>query len=211
VAIHPDWIERSKLWLVLDCNAAKPRSLLKATELCIEGGVDAVVFRMKDVDAFEALRTAARVRYACHKAKVPFVLAHFHELIGELQPDACHAGIADGPLPEIHYRLGGELALGYSAHSIDEAQRAIDEGADYLFLGPVFPTPSKKQYGEPLGLEVVKQSAALAKPVVLIGGMAGDTVSQAVAAGAKRVAAISALLSVPDPREAARQLRALLP
>jgi thiamine-phosphate pyrophosphorylase len=207
----PDWIERSKLWLVLDRDAARPRNLAEATELCIEGGVDVVVFRMKDADSSEALGHALTVREVCDRTGVPFVLAHFLDLVAELQPAAFHAGLADGTLPELRYKVPQGIELGYSAHSIGEAEEAIQHGAEYLFLGPIFPTPSKEQYGDPLGTDAVEQAAALSKPVVFIGGMNEVTVPQAVQAGARQVAAISALLSAEHIPLATAQLRARLP
>jgi thiamine-phosphate pyrophosphorylase len=205
------WIDRSRLWLVLDRDSARPHSLAEATQLAIEGGADAVVFRMKDADAGEASGHAKRVRQVCSRAGIPFVLAHFLELVEELQPDAFHAGLADGPLPAIRYKLPHEVALGYSAHSIAEAAQAIEDGADYLFLGPIFATPSKEQYGDPLGLDMVRQASGLNKPVVFIGGMNAANLQDAVAAGATRAAVISAVLSTDTPSLAAAQLRALLP
>lgn len=205
------WIRRSKLWVVLDRDAARPRSLAEATELVIAGGADAIVFRMKDADASEAIGHARRVRDVCSTARVPFVLAHFLELVEELHPDAFHAGLADGPLPTIRFKLPNGIPLGYSAHSVDEAAAAIEAGADYLFVGPIFPTPSKEQYGEPLGVEVIKPIKRQNKPVVFIGGMNSATVPVAVKAGARKVAAISALLSAEHVSLATSELRALLP
>jgi thiamine-phosphate diphosphorylase len=211
LTVRTDWIARSKLWLVLDRDVAKPRSLAEATQLGIEGGVDVVVFRMKDADSSEALGSARKVREVCRLAQTPFVLAHFLDMVEELQPDAFHAGRADKPLPELRYALPKAVTLGYSAHSLPEAEQAIAGGADYLFLGPIFPTPSKEQYGDPLGTEVVAGGAKLARPVVYIGGMNQATVPLAVQMGAQRVAAISALLTADYPGVAAAQLKAQLP
>lgn len=205
------WIERSRLWLVLDREAAKPRSLPEATKLCIEGGVDVVVFRMKDAGPAEALTLATEVRAVCRTESTPLVLAHFAHLAHELAPDALHLGVADRPLAEMRQLFGDRMAIGFSAHSVAEAEHALAQGAAYTFLGPIFDTPSKLQFGSPLGCDVINEAQQLPKPVIYIGGMNEQTIPLAVAAGAKRIAAISALLSGPDPREAARRLKALLP
>jgi thiamine-phosphate pyrophosphorylase len=205
------WIDGSRLWLVLDRDAAAPRSLPEATQLCIEGGVDAVVFRMKNAEHREAIRLATDVREMCRKESTPFVLAHYAHLVHELAPDALHLGVEDRPLAEMNLLFGSRMAIGFSAHSVAEAARALAQGADYAFLGPIFDTPRKRLYGPPLGDQVICEAEQLPSPVVYIGGMNEQTIPLANAAGANRVAAISALLSVPDPRAAARRLKALLP
>lgn len=204
------WLEDSKLWLVLDRAAASPHSLAEAAELALEGGVDVVVFRLKYAPQAEVRRLAIPVREICRRADAPFVISHYVELGLELGADAIHAGIADGNLQAIREQAGSQIALGYSAHSVDEAARMLASGADYAFLGPIFPTPAKLKYGEPLGLEVIAGALALPKPVVLIGGINQATLPQLIAMGGHRIAAIAALQSVPDITLAAKAMRSLL-
>jgi thiamine-phosphate pyrophosphorylase len=204
------WLADARLWLVLDRAAAAPRSLPEVTAACIAGGVDAVVFRMKDATPQEALPVAQEVRKVCRGAGVPFVLSRFVTLVDTLQPDALHLGAADGALSTARLLLPQSIALGYSAHSVAEAELAHDSGADYVFLGPIFDTPSKRDYGAPLGLPAVEDGSRLETPVIFIGGINATTLPQAVAAGAKRVAAISALQADDDPTAAALCLRNLL-
>ncbi|MDQ3024431.1 MAG: thiamine phosphate synthase, partial [bacterium] len=170
------WIERSRLWLVLDRYAAAPRSLPEITELCIEGGVDVVVFRMKDVTSEDARPVAKAVREICSEHNVLFVLSHFSELVTELRPDALHIGISDDPVMSVRKSLSDQVALGYSAHSIVEAERANADGADYVVLGPIFETSSKAHYGPPLGVSVIAEAETLDVPVVYIGGMNEQTI-----------------------------------
>lgn len=206
----PDWVTASRLWLVLDYHAAQPRTLAEATAESIAGGVDVVVCRLKNVPESDVLRLAKSVREVCHRRKCPFVLSHRIELVPELAPEGLHLGQADPWRAIVTDLHSSELAVGYSAHSVDEAESAQKAGCDYTFLGPVFHNPEKIKMGKPLGLNVVRLAANLGKPVVYIGGINETNIRQLTAAGAIRVAAIRALQDVPDPLEATRALKASL-
>lgn len=97
--------------------------------------------------------------------------------------------------------------IGRSVHSIDDAQQAIDAGADYLLLGSIFPTPSHAGRA-PLGVKVLEACAALGRPVIAIGGITAENAPECHRAGAWGVAAIRALWDAPDPLVAARTLTA---
>ena len=181
-----DWIIASRLWLVLDRHAADPRTLPEVTRLAVSGGVDAVLCRIKDAPLADVARLAAEVRAACRELATPFVMSHFPELAVSLQADA--------------------VQLGFSTHGAGEARDCLAAGADYVFLGPVFPTPEKLKYGAPLGLSAVRAAAALPGPVVFIGGINMGNVGSIVQAGGLRIAAIGALQRVADPRAAALDL-----
>jgi thiamine-phosphate diphosphorylase len=102
------------------------------------------------------------------------------------------------------------VTFGFSCHSISEAKQKQQEGYDYLFLGPIFPTPSKLPLGDPLGIELIGDALSLSIPVVFIGGINEDTLPAAVREGARRVAAIAALQAQADPTSAARKLKSML-
>jgi thiamine monophosphate synthase len=86
------------LWLVLDRQAAAPRSLPEVTDLAIRGGVDVVLCRIKDAPAELVLRQSRPVRDICSKRGTPFVMSHFPELALELAADGVQLGVADAPL-----------------------------------------------------------------------------------------------------------------
>ena len=174
------------------------------------GGVDAVLCRLKELSEAEAYGIAAEVRQSCAEAGVPCVISHWAETALRLKADGLQLGAADPPLAEMRARIGKGMVLGYSAHSVEEARRAMEQGAGYVFLGPVFPTPAKLRYGAPLGLGVVRPALELPRPVVFIGGINLATLPELVAAGGKRIAAIAALNSAPDVAAAAAALRRML-
>ena len=102
--------------------------------------------------------------------------------------------------------LGGERLIGYSAHSADEALQAQHDGADFVTFGPVYHTPSKAQYGEPLGLGALAEAArAVSIPVFALGGVKRASVAEVMSAGAQGVALISAIMAAPDPTASKRK------
>jgi thiamine-phosphate pyrophosphorylase len=169
-----------------------------------------VVCRLKNVPADDVEPLATGVREACRRLGCPFVLSHLVELVPQLKPDGLHVGKADPWRDILADPALSNLAIGYSAHSADEAESAQAAGCDYTFLGPVFHNPEKIRMGRPLGVEAVRQAAGLTKPVVFIGGINEQNIAEVTAAGGTRIAAIRALQAVPDPRAAARKLRSRL-
>lgn len=206
-----EWIAQSRLWLVLDRQAAAPRTLPELTRLAVAGGVDAVLCRIKDAHDDEIAGLAHSVRNICSELGVPFIMSHHPELAVHLEADAVQIGADDPDIQAIRGIVGDKMPIGGSTHSVAEASRYFDAGAAYVFLGPVYPTPAKLKYGAPLGLNIVADAAGLPGPVVFIGGISARNVDPIVSAGGKRVAAISALQQVYDPTLAAIALKNRLP
>jgi thiamine-phosphate pyrophosphorylase len=103
------------------------------------------------------------------------------------------------------------VRVGASVHTLDEAVAAAKQGAEWLFFGPVYDTPSKRRYGPPQGLAALERvAAAVDVPVIAIGGITPDRVAEVRGAGAAGVGVISAILSADDPGAATRRFLAAL-
>ncbi|MBE9528393.1 MAG: thiamine phosphate synthase, partial [Proteobacteria bacterium] len=103
--------------------------------------------------------------------------------------------------------LGTRALIGTSTHSVEEATRAERDGADFVTFGPVFYTESKKEYGEPVGVERLKAAVkAVAIPVFALGGIGLSKVTEALSTGAAGVGLISAIMNAPDTESAAREI-----
>jgi len=211
VSSPPDWFTHSRLWLVLDEAAAAPRSLLEVTRRGLAGGVDVIVFRQRNTPKQHVLELAMPVRELCRQQQVPFVLSYYPQLAVELKPDAVQIGVADGPLTSVREALGQGTPLGYSAHSAAEAETMLAAGCSYCFLGPIFATPEKLQYGQPIGLGPLRLDPSTQERLVAIGGITTANVSAVLDSGVQRIAVIAAIQRQPDPAAAAAQLRRLLP
>ncbi|MEZ5338709.1 MAG: thiamine phosphate synthase [bacterium] len=213
--LNPSWTLNSRLWLVLDHEASAPRNAAVACALALSGGVDAVLCRLRNIDDESRRSIALQARRSCRAYKVPFVVSHDSELARLTEADGIQFGKADGELHELAGKAaetGEGIPWGYSAHSVEEAQAALDAGAAWVFLGPVFSTAEKLQYGDPLGLDAVLDALETDQPehFIFIGGIDSANLGKLTALGVRRIAAISALQRNVDPAAAAQQLRRLL-
>jgi thiamine-phosphate pyrophosphorylase len=122
--------------------------------------------------------------------------------------DGIHLGQDDLPAVAVSPMVGREMIMGISASTIVEAERAQAERADYLGVGPVFATPTKRDAGNPIGLDALRAIVeAVDVPVVAIGGINEENVIQVLEAGADGIAVISAIAAAEDMLGAVQQLR----
>ncbi len=140
-------------------------------------------------------------------------------LIVNDRPDLCvlggasgvHLGQEDMPAAIARRIVGPGRVIGVSTHSLEQAVRADEDGADYVAIGPVFPTESKGVPVEAIGLEVLEEVVANVRaPVFAIGGITRDNVDQVLDTGVGRVAVMGGILGGGDPRENAEALRSRL-
>lgn len=179
--------------------------LVAAVEAAVQGGVDAVQLREKELHCAELLPLARRIREVIDGRALL--------LVNGLLAAALDAGADGVHLPESAppaRRPHEGFLVGRSVHSLEAARRAEAEGADYLIAGPVYETRSHPGR-EPAGLSLIEEVAYGARvPVLAIGGVSAERVEEVVRAGASGVAVISAVLARPDQRAAAEALRETL-
>jgi thiamine-phosphate diphosphorylase len=198
------------LWLVLDEKAAAPRTLQYVTERALDGGVDAVVLRMIGATRRRMVEQARTLVGTCRTYSAPLIVSHMPGVAMDVGADGVHLGEADPSIEEVRALVGEGMLIGYSGHSVEETLEAQRRGADYVFLGHAFETPSHAGQ-PPLGLAAVSRAvAALRIPVVFIGGIEVGNVAALKEAGGRRIAAIRALNSGDDIAAQARALKAAL-
>lgn len=170
----------------------------------VRGGVDLVQIREKDLPDGRLIEALHEARALTRELGVPLVVNDRPDLALLAQAEAVHVGQDDLPVREAR-RFG--LPLGLSTHAPAEIDAAE---ADYLGVGPVFPTPTKAGRSA-VGLELVRYAAGNArKPWFAIGGIDRTNVEDVVAAGATRIAVVRAIGEADDPEAAARELRAVV-
>lgn len=191
----------ARLYLVTPVRA----DLEARLEAAVRGGVDMVQVREKGLPDGELLRALERARAVTRRLGVPLVVNDRPDLAALCEADYVHLGQDDLPVDAAR-RFG--MRVGLSTHAPEEIDRAE---ADYVGVGPVFATPTKEGR-PPVGLELVSYAAERARqPWFAIGGIDGTNVADVVAAGARNVAVVRAIVEAPDPERAARELRAALP
>ena len=186
-------------------------------------GVDWVQIREKDLTAGElasltrqALRIAAKSSAECSRSIRVLVNDRLDVAIAE-RADGVHLGEKSLPIAEAKRLLQSaclkgdideSFLAGVSCHSLEAAKAAERDGADYIFFGPVFPTPSKQQFGPPQGIQSLQQVCrTVSVPVLAIGGVTLDDAASCIHAGAAGVAAIRLFQDALDPISAVDRLR----
>jgi len=199
------------LYLVTDRTQAEGRDLLWVLESALEGGVQAVQLREKDLGGKDLFLLAEKVKSLCSRYQASLLINDRVDVALGVDADGVHLGQAALPVAAVRGLLGREKLVGVSTHSLEEAQKAENEGADFILFGPVYFTPSKAAYGSPQGLFPLRQVVEkISCPVYAIGGIKKENLAPVKAAGVRGIAVISAIIAARDPREAAREiLRAL--
>ena len=175
--------------------------MLEAIEDVLAGGVKAVQLREKDLGVRELLELAQHLRGVTREYGARLFINDRLDVALAVDADGVHLGRDSMPVQAARKVSEGTMTIGVSAHSVIEAKQALQDGADFITLGPVYETPSKLQYGMPIGLGVLKEAAMhLSLPVFAIGGIRTERVHEVLEQGASGVALISAILGAEDVR-----------
>ncbi|HEY1859813.1 MAG TPA: thiamine phosphate synthase [Gemmataceae bacterium] len=188
------------------CSAALDWTIQEAAA----GGASIFQLREKGWEDRRLLERAREVRRWTRKEGVSFILNDRPDLARLVEADGVHLGQDDLPVKEARRILGPDALIGVSTHNLSQVRQAILDGADYLGVGPAFPSKTKAFDGL-AGLEFVRQALAeTTLPAFVIGGVNRDTIDAAVKAGARRVAVSAAICQADNPQaEAAALLRRL--
>ncbi|HEX8340637.1 MAG TPA: thiamine phosphate synthase [Tepidisphaeraceae bacterium] len=178
------------------------RSWLAVAEAAIDGGAGVLQLREKDLDGAELLIRAKQLVALCRRKGVIAILNDRPDIALLAGADGVHVGQSDLPIDAVRKLVGMDLLVGVSTHSIEQAQAALASGADYIGVGPIFPSTTKPQADLP-GLAYAKQAAALPLPTVGISGVTAANAPAAAASGLTGVAVSSAVCSADDPAAAA--------
>ena len=218
----------ARLYCILDLGYVTEQNAEKVTLSLLNGGADLLQLRAKNHDLATIERVARRLLPLCRAAGGPFILNDHPALAAAIGADGVHLGQDDGSLAEaLDTRKGDRhlachlqsssspsrpFLIGRSTHSLAQARAALAEGFDYIGFGPIFPTPTKA--GRPaIGLHEIaamEREVGAKIPAFCIGGITLEALPAVLAAGARRVVVVSALLQAPDIQAATRKLRAVI-
>jgi thiamine-phosphate pyrophosphorylase len=184
---------------------------LVAQQLC-DGGSDLIQLRAKNSSPEEIRRMAEKILPVTRRADVGLVINDRQEIARGLGAEFCHLGQEDffdsGRTHVSEFKIqNSKIKIGLSTHSPGQAQRALAAGADYIAIGPVFATGTKPA-AKPVTLEYVRWAAENIKiPWFAIGGINLENLGDVLAAAAKRICVVSAILNAPDITKACAQFR----
>ena len=183
------------------------RSNLDVLDAAIRGGAKIIQLREKELAARDLYRMALAFRKVTADAGMLLIINDRIDIALAAEADGVHLGQEDLPLSAAR-RVAPELLIGISSHSREEALKAQEEGADYVNIGPIFPTRTKEGVNRFLGPEAITGIAAgLAIPFTVMGGINGANIGKAVSQGARRVAVVTAVTMADDMAGAVAALR----
>jgi thiamine-phosphate pyrophosphorylase len=197
--------ERLRLTLVVGRAEARPRTIRELAEAVFAGGVTALQLREKHLPTADLYRLAHSLAEFCREREKLFIINDRLDIALAADADGLHLGIDDLPLEVARRYWPKPKILGATVKTLDEAQRALDVGADYLGVGALFPSPTKPEVPI-LSLKILREIQKTRLPLVGIGGITAETVARAWSYGVDGLAAISALARAEDPTQAARLL-----
>jgi thiamine-phosphate pyrophosphorylase len=199
-------LSAARLYVLLTGSQCRA-SLDWTIERAAAGGADVIQLREKGLSDRELVARARDVREWTRRAGVLFVVNDRPDVARLVGADGVHLGQDDLPVKDARRVVGPDALIGVSTHTLDQVRRAVLDGADYLGVGPVFPSRTKPFDHFP-GLDFVREAAAeTSLPAFALGGIAPDNVGRVAAAGARRVAVGAAVAAADDPEAAARLLR----
>lgn len=194
------------VYAVTDRTWLNGRTVAQQVEEAVIGGATFIQLREKHLPYEEFLAEAIQVKKITDCYSTPFVINDQVDIAIACDADGVHIGQEDLPVSSVRKLIGPYKILGVSAQTVEQALEAEKAGADYLGVGAMFPT-STKQDAENVNLEILKSICeAVSIPVVAIGGITEQNVSQLSGSGIAGVAVISALFAQKDIKEATRRL-----
>ncbi len=197
------------LYAVTDRAWTGKQTLYEQVEAALKGGVTCVQLREKELDEESFLKEAIEISELCRRYGVPFFINDNVEIAVKCHADGIHVGQEDMEASRVRQRVGEEMMIGVSVHSVEEALEAVKHGADCLGVGSMFTTSTKKDVSV-LSKEVLRDICdAVDIPVVAIGGIGKSNISELAGIGMDGVALVSAIFSADDIEEECRVLRKL--
>lgn len=201
--------QNGSLYVLLTSGVAA-RPLLEVVEDVLRGGADVVQLREKDLSDRELLEAATAIRRMTRERGTCFIVNDRPDIAVLADADGVHLGQEDMSLSAARTVVGPGRLIGISTHALTQAEAAAAGGADYIGVGPVFPTQTKG-YEQGLGPEYVRSvKAAVGLPLVAIGGINLENVPDVLRAGADCAAVCSAILGADDVRSATEGFRAVM-
>lgn len=195
-----------KLYLVTDRYLLRGKELVETIEEAINGGVSIVQLREKDISSLEFFNVAKVVKEVTDKYNVPLIINDRIDIALAVDAAGVHIGQSDMPCNIARKILPKGKIIGVSVHSVDEAIKAKEEGADYLGCGAVFSTSTKSDVTT-LSIDKLKKiKKSVDIPVVAIGGINENNISKLNGVGIDGVAVISAIIVKENPKKAAEEI-----
>ena len=197
-----------RLYAVTDRSWLGTQTLAQQVEQALRGGATCVQLREKELNDTDFLAEAKELKILCTRYRVPLIINDNVELALKVDADGVHVGQEDMDAQDVRSLIGPDKILGVTAKTVEQAQRAQRNGADYLGSGAVFGSTTKRN-AKPMSMELLKsicQSVTI--PVVAIGGIHRGNIASLAGTGIRGAAVVSGIFAAADIEEECRLLKA---
>lgn len=200
------------IYAITDDGLSLGRSVIEVVDQLLQSGIRTIQYREKDKSAGAMLEDCRRIRFMTREAGCVFLVNDHVDIAMLCDADGVHVGQDDLPLPAVRSLLGPDKIIGLSTHSPEQAAAAVTAGADYIGVGPIYATSTKKDVCAPVGLgyldHVVTHYPGL--PFTAIGGIKRHNLAEVLRHGARCVSLISEIVSAPDIRSRVAELENIM-
>jgi len=197
------WVNDFRLYLITDRKLFTTECLFyMAVEDALKGGIKVIQLREKDLSTRKLLEMAQWMRDITKEYGAKLFINDRVDIALSVEADGVHLGQNSIPVYAVRKISEEKLLIGVSTHGIDEAIEAEKDGADFITLGPIYETPSKLKYGNPIGIDALREvKSKISIPVLAIGGIKLDKVLEVMEADVDGIALISAILTAENIKE----------
>ena len=197
------------LYAITDRAWVGRQTLYEQIEEALQGGATIVQLREKDMDAADFTAEAVEVKALCRRYRVPLIINDNVDVALQSGADGVHVGIEDTPVAQLRQMVPKDFIIGATAKTVEQARAAERAGADYLGVGAVFPSPTKKNAIRITREQLKEICGSFSIPAVAIGGISMENAAALQGGGMAGIAVVSAIFAAPDIRQAAADLRAV--
>ncbi|MFQ5686042.1 MAG: thiamine phosphate synthase [Candidatus Scalindua sp.] len=192
--------------LITNRNICKSK-LVDIISQAIDGGVGTVQLREKDLSSVELYNLASEIREITREKDANLIINDRVDIALAVDANGVHLGWQSLDIEIVRKMIGRDKLIGFSAHNLQEAEKAENSDADYVTISPIFETAYKEYFVEPLGIEKIgKIKEEIDIPVIALGGINENNVNSVLENGADGIAVISAILQSEDPRQSTSRL-----
>lgn len=201
---------KHSLYLIASSDLVGERPLEKVVKEAVSGGVDVVQLRERGVTSREVYNLARKIKETIKGTPVRLFINDRVDVALAVGADGVHLGQNGLPVETVRRMIGHGMVIGVSTHNLEEARKAENEGADYIFFSPVFSTRCKPG-AAPKGIQALQEICSQVDiPIFALGGINKDTLPEVVRAGVTNVGVMSSILTAEDPKASAAELKAIL-
>ena len=203
-------LEDMDLYFITDSRLTR-KTVLEDVKSAIRAGVKIIQYREKGGSTGDMIKEAKATGELCKKNNVLFIINDRVDIVLAVDADGVHLGNKDMTYSIARKILGSKKIIGLTVHNIREAVEAERIGADYVGVSPIFETKTKLDAGRPAGLKLIKDiKKAIKIPFVAIGGINENNIGSVIEAGARSIAAISAIVTKDNVEKECKKFREVI-